>query len=87
MDPAALGAAGVQGAGAIGMLLTAFCCMVVHRGWLVAEVVIDKIENKTVRVVDVFGDNVATAIPIFMGLCITLLFVFVQCQVTILGWK
>ena len=82
MDPAALGAAaGVQGAGTIGMVLTALCCMVAHRGWLAADVVIDKIENKSVQVVEVLGDHVTTAILIFMGLCITLLFVFVQRQV------
>ena len=83
VDPASLSAAaGAQGISAIGVVLTAFCCMLAHRGWQSADIVLDRLENKSVQVVEAAGDNLTKAIPILTGLCITLLIVFVQHQVT-----
>ena len=61
MDAGA-GVLGLHGAGAIGMVATAWICLVSHRGWLAVETVIDTIENKTVEAVEVIGDHVITSI-------------------------
>ena len=45
------------------------------------DAVIDTMENRTVEVVEVIGDNVISVIPLITGLCITLCVVLVHRQV------
>ena len=82
MDLTALpAAAGPQGVGALGAIMIGFVCMFAHRGTDLVYNVMDAVENKSVKVVEVVGDNVTMAVPILMGLCLTLLIVVVKQQV------
>ena len=83
MDLAALPAAtGAQGVGALGAILIGFVCVTAHRGWGYIDKVIDVVEDQSVKVVEVVGDNLSMAVPILMGLCLTMLIVLVKREVT-----
>ena len=48
--------------------------------------VLDVVENRSIQVVEVVGDNVTMAVPVLMGLCLTMLIVFVHSLVK-KNWK
>ena len=80
MDLSALpaAAAGAQGVGALGAIMIGCVCMAVHRGYGLFDRVIDVVEDQTVKVVEVVGVNITMAVPILMGLCLTMLIVIVK---------
>ena len=79
MDLTALpAAAGAQGVGALGAIMIGFVCMFAHRGSEAVYKVIDVVEDQSVKVVEVVGDNLTMAVPILMGLCLTMLIVLVK---------
>ena len=84
MDLSALpvAAAGAQGVGALGAIMIGCVCMAVHRGYGLFDRIVDVVEDQTVKVVEVVGVNITMAVPILMGLCLTMLIVLVKREVS-----